>query len=119
MARVADFECSLGVAGTRFWRAYLIKNGNIEPHLFTQASDVYSYGMTCYEILTGLITFEDRRHSDYDVVLHGGRHVLPGHVRAWMKTLLARCWQSDPLKRPTFQEITEVLMSGGQSIGRL
>lgn len=68
---VADYECSVG---TKFWRVpeilLALKNTNITPGLFTTASaknenitlelftkalDTYSYGMTCYEIITGRI----------------------------------------------------------------
>jgi serine/threonine protein kinase len=56
---VVDFEYSNGVVGTGFFRALEIlqalKNQvvNKRPNLFTRATDVYSYGMTCYEVLTG------------------------------------------------------------------
>jgi serine/threonine protein kinase len=67
--RVADCECSVGVVGTRFWRApeilLGIKNRDIQPYLFTKEPDVYSYAMTCYEISTGRIPFEELRTTEY------------------------------------------------------
>lgn len=43
---VGDFECSVGVVGTRFWRAPEIllgfKNRDVQPSLFTKESDVCS-----------------------------------------------------------------------------
>ncbi|KAG0616332.1 hypothetical protein M758_5G106200 [Ceratodon purpureus] len=111
--RVADFESSAGVVGTTFWRApeilLAVKNHTITPDLFTEKSDVYSYGMTCYEILTGCIPFEEVSSSNYDVVLGGARPELPSHLDLpgylWMREMLERCWHADPLQRPTFKEI--------------
>jgi serine/threonine protein kinase len=52
---VADFECSIGVMGTGFWQApeilLAIQNGNITSNTLTKMADVYSYAMTCYEVL--------------------------------------------------------------------
>lgn len=74
---VADFECSVGVVGARFWRAAEIllgvKNHNTKPELFTKSRDVYSCVMTCYEIITGRIPFEDVARTNYDIVIDGER----------------------------------------------
>jgi serine/threonine protein kinase len=55
MVSVADYECSVGVIGTGFWRALEIlqgmKNRCVERSLFSKKSDVYSYAMVCYEVL--------------------------------------------------------------------
>jgi serine/threonine protein kinase len=111
--RVGDFECSRGVVGTGFWRAPEIllglKNRNVTPNLFTRKSDVYSYGMTCYEILTGKFPLEDVECSDYDFVLEGGRPKLPEFVDLWICEMLKSCWHSDPSKRPSFQDLCETL----------
>jgi len=61
---IANFECFVGVVGTRFFRALEIldackhRNVSMKVELFTKAVDVYSYGMTCYEILIGKLPFE-------------------------------------------------------------
>ena len=50
---VADYECSLGVVGTGFWRApeilraLQIDNRNLNRKLFSYKADIYSFGMTC------------------------------------------------------------------------
>lgn len=112
---VADYETSIEIVGTGFWRAPEIllglKHRNRAPlsNLFSEKSDVYSYGMTCYEILTGRIPFEGFQTNDYDVVLGGGRPHLPGDVEPLFKALLNRCWHPDPAQRPTFQEILDDL----------
>ena len=62
---VGDYECSIGVVETRPFRAPEIleackeKSVSKRPELFRMASNVYSYGMTCYEILTGKLPLDD------------------------------------------------------------
>jgi serine/threonine protein kinase len=111
--KVTGFESSVGVVGTGFWRAPEIllgvKNQDIKPDLFSKKSDVYSYAMTCSEILTGSIPFEDHRQSDYDAVLQDERPKLPTNIKPWMEALLKRCWHREPSERPTFKEIVEIL----------
>lgn len=109
---VVDFECSVGVVGTGYWRAPEIlqgvQNRDIKPHLFTKKSDVYSFAMTCYEVITGLIPFEDLDNS-YNDVIEGLRPKLPDSIDPCWKTLLSRCWHADPSKRPSFEEILRCL----------
>ena len=112
--RVADYESSVGVVGTGFWRApeilLAVKNHNVTSELFTKASDVYSYGMTCYEIITGGIPFEVEgfRISDYDRVIDGYRPSFSSKIPDWQKELVSRCWHKNPLERPQFEEICVV-----------
>jgi serine/threonine protein kinase len=112
---VADFEISVGVCGTRFWRAPEIlgdvKNRRVNPQSFTEKSDVYSYAMTCYKILTGLEPFEREGYpqNNYDVVLEGARPKLPRDINPCFAELLTRCWHTEPSERPTFEEIVGIL----------
>ena len=109
--KITDFESSVGVVGTGFWRAPEILRGlkkrDIPPSLFTEKSDIYSYAMTCYEILTGKIPFEGVPANNYDVVLKGARPKLPSGLNSWLEALICRCWEDDILKRPLFEEILE------------
>lgn len=113
---VADFESSIGVVGTRFWRApeilLALRNRVVVPTTFTEKTDVYSYAMTCYEILTGRIPFEDERSSNYDFFLSGQRPALPkaldfntGSLICRVQALIEKCWHDNPVERPTFVEI--------------
>jgi len=118
---VADFECSVGVLGTGFWRApevlLALKNrSGAAAEACTQKADVYSFGMTCYEVLTGCLPFEGELMTNYDLVLSGHRPALPDYVDANVKSLLLRCWDADPSKRPSFQKILKVLAHEVQSL---
>ena len=95
MVSVADYECSVGVVGTGFWRAPEIlqgvKNRCVERSLFSKKSDVY-YAMVCYEVLTRNFPLENMARSDYDaVLLQGARPKLPTGLEPWIQTLLERC----------------------------
>ena len=72
---VADFETSMEVLGTGFWRALEklldIRDRKFQPNRWTKKADVYSYAMTCYEVITGHVPFENLRPNDYNVVIEG------------------------------------------------
>ncbi|KAG0601268.1 hypothetical protein M758_11G097500 [Ceratodon purpureus] len=112
---ISDYECALGVMGTGFWRAPEVLLGmrdpkkRCSPTLFTKKSDVYSYGMLCYEIATGFFPFEREGFSgtrgEQDLVINGKRPSFPDDVDGRVKDLITRCWHQDEDKRPTFTEI--------------
>lgn len=59
-----DFECSIEVIGTGFWKApkipqQLKDRTSISNLKFSKECDVYNYGMTCYGLITGRIPFEE------------------------------------------------------------
>jgi len=114
---VADFECSVGVVGTGFFRTPEIleacKHGNVSEKidLFMRVVDVYGYGMICYEILRSKLPFEGHPRNEYDFVLEGQRPELPKDVDDWIHKLLERCWYQNPLARPSCGEILKVLVA--------
>jgi hypothetical protein len=109
--KIGDFETSDGVVGTRFWRAPEVLQAlrNRAKPILSPAADVYSYGMLCYELLTGRIPFGEHKHSNFDVVLSGERPQLPAHVNLTMKKLLFACWHTEPRERPGWTWIIETL----------
>jgi serine/threonine protein kinase len=121
---VADYECSVGVVGTGFFRAPEIlqacKDGNVsqKPEVFSKVADVYGYGMICYEILTGKLPFEDHLANDYNRVLSGKCLQLPEYVEKWVCKLLGSCWQYDPKARPTIGEILDVFIAHSEEARR-
>jgi serine/threonine protein kinase len=73
-------------------------------------ADIYSFGMICYEVLTGKVPFEGHQINDYDLVLDGGRPELPDHVPEFLKNIILRCWHADPNSRPRWTDIIQALM---------
>jgi serine/threonine protein kinase len=70
--------------------------------------DVYSFGMVCYEIMTGHIPFPNvasmtdlRKMIKYD----GLRPKIPEQYPECLTTLVKTCYHSDPTTRPLFVDI--------------
>lgn len=98
--------------GTGFWRApeilhavkNKVKNIHLDPRIWTEKVHVYTYAMTCYEVLTGYIPFQNSVINDYDGVIGGERPPLPDYVDVEIQELVRSCWHSEPWMRPTFRE---------------
>ena len=118
-----DYECSLGVTGTGFWRAPEILeqvNKGVPSYevVFTEKADIYSFGMLCYEIITGCIPFESHpQNSDFSFVLGGDRPELPEDLNPRLRELVLDCWHHHPYFRPTSSEICERLQSLARNLG--
>ncbi|KAG0616802.1 hypothetical protein M758_5G142600 [Ceratodon purpureus] len=69
-------------------------------------ADVYSFAMTCAHLLSLQTPFEGiDRLNLYDNLIAGGRPDLPG-CPIELVELLENCWDTDPLRRPSFLEIS-------------
>ena len=79
-----------------------------------KATDVYSFAMTCYEVLTGNCPCSGLEATAYaQVRSENYRPKWPAHPpeKKWqqLKSLVERCWDLLPQQRPTFDEICEEL----------
>lgn len=115
MVDVVDFECLVGVVGTGFWRALeiLLRLKDKVPMskiVFTDMCDVYSYCMTCYELVTGRIPSEDYIRAWFkegcDLVSNGQRSELPIDLDPLIREIIVSCWHvSIPSEKPSFRDI--------------
>ena len=103
------------VQGTGFWRApevlkeLLKEERDRSVEIWTEKVDIYSFAMTCYEVLTGATPFPQYFKSDWQKVIDGERPHLPSYVDPRVRELVEQCWDKEPLKRPTFDVIEEKL----------
>ncbi|XP_045816500.1 mitogen-activated protein kinase kinase kinase 7-like [Trifolium pratense] len=79
---------------------------------YSEKADAYSFGMICFELLTGKVPFEDN-HLQGDRtsqnIIAGERPLFPYHSPKYLVSLIKKCWQTDPSQRPTFSSICRIL----------
>ncbi|RHZ64797.1 hypothetical protein Glove_320g46 [Diversispora epigaea] len=74
---------------------------------YTKASDVYSFGIIAYEIITGFPPYPNMPH-DKDLAMkicNGLRPKIPFHTPKLITRMIMRCWDARVTHRPTFQEL--------------
>lgn len=97
---------------------------------YLQASDVYSFAMIAYEVLTGLPPYViyNEEEDCYQEVVHNTNLALkicqglrPSldymRVPQLLKDLINQCWDSEPLKRPLVGELVKILNDWWSEIG--
>ncbi|KAF7654204.1 hypothetical protein LDENG_00072820 [Lucifuga dentata] len=75
----------------------------------TEKSDVYSFAIVVWVILTGKEPYENARSEDQmsHCICNGNRpaeHLIPDDTPKEIIELMKRCWEADPQQRPTFKE---------------
>ncbi|XP_061344478.1 uncharacterized protein LOC133290360 [Gastrolobium bilobum] len=79
---------------------------------YSEKADAYSFGMICFELLTGKVPFEDN-HLQGDRtkqnIKAGERPLFPFRSPKYIVSLIKKCWQTDPAQRPTFSSICRIL----------
>ncbi|CAG8844622.1 31683_t:CDS:1, partial [Racocetra persica] len=78
---------------------------------YSKASDVYSFGIIAYEIVSGIPAYNNITH-DIKLqrnVYNGSRPSIPEHVPKLVAELIIKCWDDQPNKRPTSKEIYDII----------
>lgn len=100
-----------GVRGTLPWMAPELLNGSSSR--VSEKVDVFSFGITLWEILTG----EEPYANMHCGAIIGGilkdtlRPPIPEQCDLEWRRLMEDCWSADPEARPSFTEITNRLRS--------
>ncbi|RID66008.1 hypothetical protein BRARA_D01174 [Brassica rapa] len=78
----------------------------------THKADVYSFGMVCFELITGKVPFEDSHLQGEQMAINirmGERPLFPFPSPKYLVSLIKRCWHSEPSQRPNFSSICRIL----------
>jgi hypothetical protein len=113
-AASATYSLQSKNVGTTLWMAPEMltssdQRESSEPTLrYPFMVDVYSYAITCSEILTGDLPFHELGETLSNLrerVKEGLRPKLPASVPPCLVSLMQRCWDAEASKRPKFSEI--------------
>ncbi|CAG8795291.1 22375_t:CDS:2, partial [Cetraspora pellucida] len=80
---------------------------------YSFSSDIYSLGMIMWELTSGCRPFYDREYNAnlaLDICNELRPNITEDTPHCWA-ILMQKCWQSDPLKRPTIDELYDVVNS--------
>jgi len=84
---------------------------------YTPASDIYSFAMIMWELTSGVPPFDDRPH-DFHLSLSickGERpEIIDGTPQCYID-LMKKCWDLDPLRRPSASELRIVIRNWRRS----
>nr|CAD1834182.1 unnamed protein product [Ananas comosus var. bracteatus] len=105
-----------GIRGTIPWMAPELFS--CTKNMVTEKVDVYSFGIVMWELLTGEEPYENLRSDEIIAGIIKGdlRPKVPSWCDPAWKSLMERCWSSDPEARPSFSEIAKELRDVAESM---
>ncbi|KAF7699285.1 hypothetical protein HF521_004027 [Silurus meridionalis] len=113
LAREWHRTTKMSAAGTYAWMAPEV----IKLSLFSKSSDVWSFGVLLWELLTGEVPYReiDALAVAYGVAMNKLTLPVPSTCPEAFAQLLGECWSPNPHSRPTFTNILRRLLAIEQS----
>ena len=78
---------------------------------YTLASDIYSFSIIMWELLSGVTPFNNEAYNlqlSLDICKGKRPKIIENTPKCYIN-LMKKCWNNDPLKRPTALEIKEII----------
>ncbi|EHB13011.1 Mitogen-activated protein kinase kinase kinase [Heterocephalus glaber] len=107
LAREWHRTTKMSAAGTYAWMAPEV----IRSSLFSKGSDIWSYGVLLWELLTGEVPYRgiDGLAVAYGVAVNKLTLPIPSTCPEPFTKLMKECWEQDPHIRPSFASILQQL----------
>ncbi|XP_060684928.1 mitogen-activated protein kinase kinase kinase 9 [Hemiscyllium ocellatum] len=107
LAREWHKTTKMSAAGTYAWMAPEV----IRSSMFSKSSDIWSYGVLLWELLTGEVPFRgiDGLAVAYGVAMNKLSLPIPSTCPELFSKLMEDCWNTDPHSRPSFSCILDQL----------
>src|SRR5204863_1760748 len=79
---------------------------------YTQASDIYGFGIIAYELCTGLPPYNDIAHDEFLAIkiCQGLRPKSNYKIPQVILDIIQQCCDADPSKRPEAKELCKLFM---------
>jgi serine/threonine protein kinase len=83
----------------------------LEKKNYTMESDIYSFGIITYELITGTPPYHEISCDNYLAlsICQGLRPVIPSNVPPLLTRLMTECWDAQPDKRPTSKKLFTII----------
>ncbi|CAF2069418.1 unnamed protein product [Rotaria magnacalcarata] len=102
-----EYFCQIKEIPIRWWAVEVFLNAP-----YTSKSDVWSYGVTIWEVFSKAGTPYENiilNHLVIDAVKRGERLKQPDKCPPKIFSIMASCWTDDPKDRPSFEKLLELL----------
>uniref|UniRef100_A0A674NLK4 receptor protein-tyrosine kinase n=1 Tax=Takifugu rubripes TaxID=31033 RepID=A0A674NLK4_TAKRU len=116
---VADFGLSKKIYSSDYYRQHAVVRvpikwmamESLSESIYTTKSDVWSFGVTMWEIVSrGRTPYPGVQNSELlDLLQSGDRLKVPTDCDHRLYEVMRSCWDQDPVRRPSFSELLQTL----------